>query len=111
MQNVNAWAQEGEVNVAWAARAIHCAYMGCRNHCFKGMGCCEQNMCNMASVCGVGGFAGACALEASQGHVPEVQGLPGAFHVHVVKQSCAGVEGRSLEGPAVQCVHGPSTTV
>jgi len=51
------------------------------------------------------------ALEASQGHVPEVQGLPGAFQVHVVKQSCAGVEGRSLEGPAVQCVHGPSTTV
>jgi len=50
-------------------------------------------------------------LEAWQGHVPQVQGVPGAFHVHVCKQSCTSVFVRSLPGPRVQYVHGPSTTV
>ena len=50
-------------------------------------------------------------LEAWQGHVPEVQGVPGACHVHVFKQSWASVFGRSLPDSRVQCVHVPNTTV
>jgi len=73
----------------------------------------EEGICTRRTVTGMraGLWWVASRLVSWQGHVPEVQGVLGASHVHVFKESCASVFGRSLHVPGVQCVHSPNTTV
>jgi hypothetical protein len=97
-----AWVANGEQNVAWAGHSNQFACMGWTKEAVVYM---RPAWGRYACGTVMGG------LEAWQGHVPEVQGVLGACHVHLLKQSWSSVLDDSLPVSRVQCVHGPHTVM